>query len=181
MSDGTESEVGLLEISAVIMLSVLFSIAGGNGEVALIQDQWVNNNLLAPALFAWAFAIGKFVPGPHVNFIAAVGYYLAGIPGAITAVISICIPTSLSASFASHWFARFRHSICRLTLAGTFVIAGMMTTAALSLGLPMNIPPIGIVLIVVVIATLFFKSVDPIIIIAGCAVLGAMTWWLEQP
>jgi chromate transporter len=173
-------EVSLTEIGTVVMLSAVFSIGGGNGEVALIQDQWVNQGVLAPALFAWAFAIGHFVPGPHVNFIAGVGYYLAGIPGAITAVISICVPTSLSAAFASHWFNRLSGFIYRVTLAGTFVIGGMMITAAINLGLPMQIPPLGILLAGTVCLVLCFRSVDPIIIILASGALGAMTRWLGQ-
>ena len=179
--DSGPHEVGVVEIAAVVMLSTLFSIGGGNGQVALMQDQWVSQGVIAPALFAWAFAIGHFVPGPKVSFIAAVGYYLAGIPGAITAVFAISIPTSIGASLASHWYLRFRDAINRLTLAGSFVIAGMMSTAAISLGLPMEVTLLGIAVIITVTAIFSLRSLDPVFIVSGTAALGAILWWLEQP
>jgi chromate transporter len=177
MSD-SGGEVGIVEIAAIVMMSALFSVGGGNGQVALMQDQWVSQGVIAPALFAWAFAIGHFVPGPKVSFIVAVGYYLAGIPGAVTALVAISIPTSIGASLASHWYLRFRDLINRLTLAGSFVIAGMMSTAAISLGLPMEVTIIGLSVIVIVTAVFSLRGIDPVFIISGTAALGVALWWL---
>ena len=66
----------LVEILAVIAFSTLFSLGGGNGQLAIIQDHWVDPGLLSPALFAWAYAIGNFVPGPKCSFVAGIGCLL---------------------------------------------------------------------------------------------------------
>lgn len=42
----------LVEILAVIAFSTLFSLGSGNGQLAIIQDHWVDSRLLIPALFA---------------------------------------------------------------------------------------------------------------------------------
>ena len=78
----------LVEILAVIAFSTLFSLGGGNGQLAIIQDYWVDPGILSPALFAWAYAIGNLVPGPKCSFVAGIGYFadspvafrLVGIP-----------------------------------------------------------------------------------------------------
>ncbi len=173
-----ENAVSALEVAGVVMLSTLFSIGGGNGQVAVMQDVWVSTGLLAPALFAWAYALGNFSPGPKVSFIAAVGFYMAGLPGAIAAVIAIVIPTSIGASIASHWYLKFKSVVNHITLSATFVIAGMMTTAAISLGMPMSINIWGYVLIAVVAILFVWKGLDAVFIVLGTAAIGALTWWL---
>lgn len=173
-----ENTVSALEVAGVVILSTLFSIGGGNGQVAVMQDVWVSTGLIAPALFAWAYALGNFTPGPKVSFIAAVGYYMAGFPGAIAAVIAIAIPTSVGASIASHWYVKFKSVVNHVTLSATFIIAGMMTTAAISLGLPMTISPWGYALIVAVAVLFVWKGLDAIFIVLGTAGIGAMVWWL---
>ena len=174
MNDATT--VGALDVMGVIMLSTLFSLGGGNGQIALIQDYWVGPGLLEPALFAWAYAIGNFVPGPKVSFVTGIGYYMAGIPGAIAALLGIVIPTSLGASIASHWYLKFQRVINHMTLSATFVIAGMMTTAAYGLARPMEIVWGEYAIIVAAAIAFAWKGLDAMYIIGGSAALGALIW-----
>ena len=110
----------LVEILAVIAFSTLFSLGGGNGQLAIIQDHWVDPGLLSPALFAWAYAIGNFVPGPKCSFVAGIGYFLAGFPGAIACLVGISIPTVLGASLAAHWHDN-SETLCGPIYAGIWV------------------------------------------------------------
>lgn len=171
--------VSLWAIMGVIMFSTLFSLGGGNGQVAVIQDQWVSRGLLEPALFAWAFAIGNFTPGPKVSFIAGIGYYMGGIPGALAALVGIVIPTSVGASLASHYYLKFNRIIQHMSLSAGFVIAGMMTTAGIALGMTLETINIFEVLVIVVAALMFFWiGLDAIIIVASAAALGVLVWVL---
>lgn len=175
LEDEPES-VSILGVFGIIMLSTLFSIGGGNGQVAVIQDQWVNPGLLAPAMFAWAYALGNFAPGPKVSFIAGIGFFMAGIPGAIAAILGVVIPTSIGASIASHWYSRFESVINHITLSATFVIAGMMITAALGLALPMEIELLELGVVVVAALLFIFFKLDAIYIVSGSAALGTLLW-----
>lgn len=179
MQDDDVDSVSVWAVMAVISFSTLFSLGGGNGQVAVIQDQWVSPGLLEPALFAWAFAIGNFTPGPKVSFIAGIGYYMAGLPGALAAMIGIVIPTSLGASLASHFYLKFSRVIKHITYSASFVIAGMMTTAAIGLG--MTVEDLGWMEVAVIgtAAVLFFwKKLDALYIVSGSAALGVLVWLL---
>lgn len=176
MLEDEPETVSFFGVLGIIMLSTLFSIGGGNGQVAVIQDQWVSTGLLAPAMFAWAYALGNFAPGPKVSFITGIGFYMAGIPGAIAAIIGVVIPTSIGASIASHWYSRFEFVINHITLSATFVIAGMMTTAALGLALPMEIQVLELGVVVVAALLFIVWKLDAIYIVSGSAALGALLW-----
>ena len=82
-------KVGLFEVFLVTALSSLFSIGGGNGPAAVIQDRWVGTGALDPGLFAWALALGYLSPGPKAGFLAGVGYYVHGVTGAVAAIVGI--------------------------------------------------------------------------------------------
>ena len=172
------ASVSALDVMGVIMMSTLFSLGGGNGQIALIQDYLVGPGLLEPALFAWAYAIGNFVPGPKVSFVTGIGYYMAGIPGAIAALAGIVIPTTIGASIASHWYLKFQRVINHMTLSATFVIAGMMTTAAYGLARPMEIAWGEYIIVVVAAVAFAWKGLDAMYIIGGSGLLGAVIWMI---
>ncbi|MEX1215521.1 chromate transporter [Saccharospirillum sp.] len=174
-----DNSVGFFGVLGLVMLSTLFSIGGGNGQVAMIQGQWVSNGLLDPALFAWAFALGHFTPGPKVSFVTAIGYYMAGIPGALAAMIGIVIPTSVGASLASHWYQKFQRVINYVSISASMVIAGMMTTAAVGLALPLEPSWIELAGIALVTFLIVWRRPDPILIILGSGTVGAVVWFVE--
>ena len=124
----------LVEILAVIAFSTLFSLGGGNGQLAIIQDHWVDPGILSPGLFAWAYAIGgNFVPGPKCSFVAGIGYFLAGFPGALACLVGISIPTVVERLWRSHWHDYLKRYVALFIPASGFVIAGMMLTAGMGL------------------------------------------------
>lgn len=172
-----DNGVGFFGVLGLVMLSTLFSIGGGNGQVAMIQGQWVSTGLLDPALFAWAFALGHFTPGPKVSFVTAIGYYMAGIPGAIAAMIGIVIPTSLGASLASHWYQRFQRIINHVSISASMVIAGMMSTAAIGLAQPLDPSWIELTGIALVTFLVVWRRPDPVLIVLGSGVVGAVVWF----
>lgn len=172
-----DNGVGFFGVLGLVMLSTLFSIGGGNGQVAMIQGQWVSNGLLDPALFAWAFALGHFTPGPKVSFVTAIGYYMAGIPGAMAAMIGIVIPTSLGASLASHWYQRFQRIINHVSISASMVIAGMMSTAAIGLAQPLDPSWIELTGMALVTFLVVWRRPDPVLIVLGSGVVGAVVWF----
>ena len=53
---------------------------------------WMND-----AQFTTLFAITQGAPGPNVLVVAAIGWQVAGIPGAIVSLSAICLPSALLA------------------------------------------------------------------------------------
>lgn len=174
-----EHQPGLTEVLLVVAFSSLFSIGGGNGPLAIIQDRWVATGLLAPPLFAWAIALGHLSPGPKSGFLAGIGYYMAGWPGALAAVLGIVLPTWLACAGVSRSFRRLEPVIRRIGLPATFVVAGMIAAAAWDLARPMELTVpemLGAGLVTVLIA---WRNVEPALVVLAAAGLGPL-WWLVQ-
>lgn len=169
--------VGLLEIFVVVLLSSLFSIGGGNGPVAVIQDYWVTPGVLDPSLFAWAIALGYLSPGPKAGFLAGIGYYVYGLPGALAAVIGIVAPTCVGAAAVTYWFKKLQPVIDRVSLPAGFVVAGMIAAAAWNLARPMDltIPEVGAAVVVAILVG--WRNLEPAVIVIGSAAAGFL-WWL---
>lgn len=172
------SSVGFLDILLLIAFSSLFSLGGGNGPLAIIQDRWVNSGLLEPALFSWALALGYLSPGPKAGFLSAIGFYMYGLPGAFAAILGIILPTLIGAGAVSFWFERLQPVIQRISLPAGFVIAGMISAAAWNLAVPIAPGPVEILAVIAIAIWVGWRSPEPALIVLGSAGAGLMIWVL---
>lgn len=171
-----ERSVGLLEVFLVVATSTLFSIGGGNGPIAFMQDRWVTPGLLEPASFAWAIALGHLTPGPNAGFLAAIGYYMYGIPGAIVAAVAVIVPAAVGAAAVTIWFAKLQRIIRLISLPAGFVVAGMIAAAAWQLARPMQLswPELaGVCLATLLIA---WRNISPVLVVLGSGGVGFLLW-----
>jgi chromate transporter len=173
----TMHSVGVVEIIIVILLSSLFSIGGGNGPIAVIQDHWVTPGLLDPALFAWAIALGHLSPGPKAGFLSGIGYYVYGLPGALAAVVGIVIPTCIGASAVSYGYRQLEPVIKRIALPAGFVVAGMIAAAAWNLVAPMALTGLEMGAVAIVAVLVAWRNLEPVVVVLGSAAAG-FAWWL---
>lgn len=155
-------------------LSNLASIGGGNGAIAIIQERWLPAGILEPSLFAWAVALGQITPGPRIAFVAAVGYYLAGLTGAIAALVGIVIPTTISAAGMSFGIARVEPMIRRISLPAAYIISGMIAAAAWGIASPLGFQTYEAAAVLIVAVLIAWKNIDPVWIICGAAILGVL-------
>lgn len=164
--------VELLEIFFFFLISSLFSLGGGNGQIPVIQSQWVEPGVLAPGLFSFALAISYLTPGPKAGFIAGIGFYLAGIPGAIAAVLGLVVPTCLGSAGVCFALDKMEKIVKLVTPSAGFIIAGLIAAAAWGTASPMNLG-FGETLSIAVVATLVaWRKTDPVWIVLGGAGIG---------
>jgi chromate transporter len=94
----------------------LFAIGGASTVVPEMQRQMVEiRGWLTDRQFSELYAIAQAAPGPNVMFVALLGHFIAGVPGAIATTVAMCGPTGLLAFGVSLVFERFRAA--RLTVA----------------------------------------------------------------
>jgi chromate transporter len=94
----------------------LFAVGGACTVVPEMQRQMVEiRGWLTDRQFSELYAIAQAAPGPNVMFVALLGHFIAGVPGAIVATVAMCGPTGLLAFVVSRVFERFRAA--RLTVA----------------------------------------------------------------
>jgi chromate transporter len=165
---------GIIEILLVVALSSLLSFGGGNGQIPMIQGRWVDTGRLAPELFAFALALSYLTPGPRAGFLGAIGYYLAGFPGAVAAVVGILVPTCLGAGAVSLGLDRIQSVVRRLTPSSGFVIAGLIAATAWGTARPLDLAPAEMVAVAVVTVVVVWRGIDPLrVVLAATAIGGA--------
>ncbi|MDB5775778.1 MAG: hypothetical protein JWP38_1911 [Herbaspirillum sp.] len=168
--------VSLSEIFTVVFLSSLLSIGGGGGQTAMIQDHWVSHGLLPQSLFAWSLALGYLCPGPKSGFLAAVGYYMYGLPGAMIAMAGIIVPTCAGSAAVAYAYARLRPVIMAVALPTGFVVAGMIAAAAWDMLAPLTLNAYEIAAIVAIAVLVGWRNLEPTIVVLGSALAGVL-WW----
>jgi chromate transporter len=86
----------LWDLFIVFSRVALFSWGGGPASMGLMQRETVSVGWVTPEEFADALAVGNALPGPIAPQVSAfVGYKLAGLPGAMSAVTGTILPTTL--------------------------------------------------------------------------------------
>lgn len=164
----------LVDIFVVILLTSLLSFGGGNGYIPVIQARWIEVGLLDPALFSFVLGLSYLTPGPKSGFIAGVGYYLAGIPGAVVAAVAVVIPTCLGAAGVSYAARSMAKIVSLVTPSSGFILAGLIAAAAWGTAAPMDLGPPHVAGIVIVAVLVMWREIDPIwVVLTAVAVGGA--------
>lgn len=165
---------GLLDVFVVILLTSLLSFGGGNGYIPVIQARWIETGLLDPALFSFVLGLSYLTPGPKSGFIAGVGYYLAGIPGAFVAALAVVIPTCLGAAGVSYAAKSMEKIVSLVSPSSGFILAGLIAAAAWGTAAPMGLGPPHLAGIAIVAVLVIWREIDPVwVVLTAVAVGGA--------
>jgi chromate transporter len=106
------------------------SIVFGSGYVllAFLQADLVGNwHWLTTTQLLDAIAVGQVTPGPVFTTATFIGYFLAGLPGALIATAGIFLPSFIFVAASSPIIPRLRRS----TVAGAFLDGVIMASLAL--------------------------------------------------
>jgi chromate transporter len=153
----------------------LFAIGGASTVVPEMQRQMVEiRGWLSDRQFSELYAIAQATPGPNVMFVALLGHFIAGAPGAIVTTAAMCGPTCFLAYGVSRVFERFRAA--RLTMAiqaGLVpVTIGLIASSALIIARASDHDWSAIAVTVATFALATWMRISPLIALAGAAALG---------
>lgn len=87
----------------------LFTFGGGYAMIALLEEEFIQRRRwLDKDEFLDMTAIAESTPGPvAINSATYLGYKLAGVPGAATATVAVCLPSFLIIYAISLFFEQF--------------------------------------------------------------------------
>ena len=116
--------MSLLWFGALLLYFNLITLGKGLLMIPLIQGHLVEEaRLLTTDQLLMAVAIGQVTPGPGNLYVAAVGYLIFGLPGALMALVAVVLP-SFSALTLAQGYRRLKTN----PLAQGF-FKGLTTTA----------------------------------------------------
>jgi chromate transporter len=92
-------------------LMSLFAVGGANAAIPEMHRIAVDvRHWMTDQQFADVFAISQMAPGPNVLIVTLIGYAVAGVAGALTATLAMCVPTVVLAYYVSRMLTRSSQS-----------------------------------------------------------------------
>jgi chromate transporter len=168
----------LLEIAAYFCVLSIFSVGGLPSVMPEMQRYVVEvKDWMSPAEFMQAFAVGQAAPGPNMLIVSLVGWHLAGLTGALVALLAMCGPAAVLAWWVSGLWDRFKDSPWRLAIQRA--IAPIVVAMILSGGVVIATPDASIDwrLWLIALATasgVLLTNVNPLWFLAAGGVLGGV-------
>jgi chromate transporter len=164
----------------------LIAVGGANALIPAIRVQTVDvMHWLTPAAFAESIALAQAAPGPNLLLVPLVGWHVAGIAGAIVALLAFVIPScTLAVAGARFLLAHERsRTVAALRWALRPVGGGLMLASSVAVFVsgagawpvaqPWIVPALAVVALATLAATLRWR-VNPLLWIALAAALGAI-------
>lgn len=176
----------------------LFSIGGGYAALSLIEQQAVHAyQWLTPNEYIDLITIAEMTPGPiTLNSATFVGIRVGqevgpggigmGILGAVLATLACILPAIIIVSILAHLYFKYQQMTMVQGILATLrpAVVGIIASAALGIivqtlfvgGFTAGFDWIAPVLFLVTLIILRLKSINPIILIFSCGIIGGMLY-----
>lgn len=163
--------LGFLKIGSVLFGSGYVLLAFLRSEF-VVRLGWLTNQQVLDAIVA-----GQITPGPVFSSATFVGYLLGGWPSALLATLGIFLPSFLFVGLLSRVLPFVRRSAWAATFLDGVNAAslGLMAGVTVQLGQTAIIDLFSIMLLLVTLFVVFRLKVNPIWLITGGGLLGAMS------
>jgi chromate transporter len=161
----------------LVCLKASFLTFGGSAPLPLLQDELGRQRgLLSDEDFASAIIIGRLAPGPNGLFVLPIGYFVAGIPGALVAALAICT-VAVFVLVLVRLHAHVAH--LRTVRAATRGIQAGTTGLLMALGYVILLAtvhsPLDLLVAAVAFALLAFTRVDVLYVLAAAGAVGLLS------
>lgn len=179
------------QLFSIFFMIGVFCFGGGYAIVPFIQDSVVERGWITIAEFADIIAVSESTPGPiSINTATFVGYKLAGVPGAVVATFSLCLPAFILVMTVVRllYTKRGAKFMDRILIGIRPVVVGMIFFAAWTVGqtafftkipgLPAFSNALAVAVAVLAVVAMLKYHISPIKIIVGSAALGILISFL---
>ena len=136
--------MSLPELILLIFTFNLLTFSNGPAMIPMLQVDLVDRaQVLSIEQLLYAFAIARVTPGQANVYVASIGYFLFGLPGAVLATLAIQLPGYLMLPFI-RLYERMRSNawVANFTRGLTVASVGLIFAATLSIGIKTLVEPV---------------------------------------
>jgi len=152
-----------------------FAIGGGSSALPEMHRQTVDvTQWLTDRQFSELFAMAQAAPGPNIMFVALLGHFIAGAPGAVVAMVAMCGPSCVLAYAVSQVAERFRRARWRIAIQAGLVpvTIGLIAASALIIARGADHDWAGFAITAATFAIAYWTRISPLVAFACAALLG---------
>lgn len=167
----------LLKIFVVFAGMSLMLFGGGYVFIPLIQEIVVNGHgWVTHQEFVDAIAMGQITPGPILVSAAFIGLKIAGLAGAVVAIIGIYLPSALLMIGSTHMLERIKRSVViKAALRGVRpAVIGMIAAAAFTVGWTAPHHWVSVMILAASLIALMRMRIDVVWVIPTSGLVGLM-------
>lgn len=165
--------MNLLVLYLLLLKATLTSFSGLASLPMIREDLVVNHKVLTDRELNAAVAAGQIGPGPYGLYVVSVGYFVAGVPGAVCGWLAIVTPAFLIIPMLRYAGRNAERPLVRRAVSAvTLAAAGLIISSAVPLARATltGIAPAAIA--AASFALMLFTRLDTAWIIAGAATAG---------
>jgi len=169
----------MIVLKFCLILFVVNSLTIGGGYVMLpvLHKEFVEKyHWLTNQEFLDAIAVGQITPGPLTVMNAVIGYKIAGLIGAVLAMISSYMPCIIIVTLVCKYYFLYKESvIVHSSFKGIKpAVIGLLAAVAIPLGTTSIVDLITFGIAILSFTAIAFTKIDPTFVIVGAGVLGAL-------
>jgi chromate transporter len=167
----------LLKFCLILFVVNSLTIGGGFMMLPVLHKEFVEKyHWITNQEFLDAIAIGQITPGPLTVMNAVIGYKIAGITGAVLAMVSSYLPGIIIVTLACRYYFHYRESaIVNSSFQGIKpAIIGLLAAVAIPLGSASIVDIITFSIAVISFVVIAFTRTDPTFVIVGAGIIGAL-------
>jgi len=165
--------MNLLLLYLLLSKAVVTSFSGMASLPVVRNDFVVTRHILTDRQLNTAIVAGRTGPGPNGLYLVSVGYFAAGLPGALAGLIALTTPAFLIIPLMS-WIGEYAN-LPRLRGAIRAVIlgsAGLLMAASIPLARDAATGPLAAIILIVSFMVLAFTRVETWWVMLGAAAAG---------
>lgn len=169
--------MSLVDIALLFLRVGAVSFGGGTSVLAELQRELVDQRAaLSQQQFLTAYALGQATPGPGILFLVPMGFYAAGAPGAVVALVAFLAPPLLLQVVVARQWERLSRSasIRALDHALVPISVGLIGASLYALGVPLLHDPRALVGITVTAVVTVLLRPNPAFVVLGAGLLGVL-------
>ena len=165
----------LFTLASFFAVLSLFAVGGGNSAIPEMHRYAVDvQHWLTDRQFADTFALAQLTPGPNLIIVALVGFHVAGVLGAVVAMLAMCGPTGVAAYFVGRASERFKGKAWHGAISRGLVpvTIGLTAASAIVIATSADYGWAAAALTATTAVICYFTRISPIWIFAAAALLG---------
>jgi len=165
--------MNLFLLYLLLFKAVVTSFSGMASLPVVRNDFVVTRHILTDRQLNTAIVAGRTGPGPNGLYLVSVGYFAAGLPGALAGLIALVTPAFLIIPLMS-WMGRYANlprirGAIRAVILGS---AGLLMAASIPLARDAATGPLSATIIVISFIVLAFTRIETWWVMLGAAVVG---------
>ena len=162
-------------VYALLAKATMTTFSGLSGVPIVRQDFVVHYRAISDLQLAAAVAAGRTAPGPNGSYIVSVGYFAAGIPGAIAGCLAVMTPAFLIIPLLRFLGRRAEQPRVKSAIqAVTLAAAGLILNATVPLARESVTNWAGVVIVAASFAAIAFTRVSTIWVMIAAALAGTL-------